>query len=52
MIDTFDGHARVWHNGGTFGSSSSNVTFPTDLNFIMSVNVKTNLLDGILSQPG
>jgi D-alanyl-D-alanine carboxypeptidase len=30
MIDTFDGHERVWHNGGTFGSSSSNVTFPTD----------------------
>ena len=30
QIDTVDGRKRVWHNGGTFGSSSSNVTFPQD----------------------
>ncbi len=30
QIDTVDGRERVWHNGGTFGSSSSNVTFPQD----------------------
>lgn len=28
QIDSVDGAKRVWHNGGTFGSSSSNVTFP------------------------
>ncbi len=28
QIDSVDGQKRIWHNGGTFGSSSSNVTFP------------------------
>ncbi len=28
LIDTFDGEPRIWHNGGTFGSSSSNMLFP------------------------
>ncbi len=28
QIDSVDGQTRIWHNGGTFGSSSSNVTFP------------------------
>lgn len=39
QIDTVDGAKRVWHNGGTFGSSSSNVTFPAqDVDIIVLEN--------------
>lgn len=30
VIDTQYGHRRVWHNGGTFGFSASNMTYPDD----------------------
>lgn len=30
VIDSFDGHARIWHNGGTNGSMTMNATFPQD----------------------
>jgi D-alanyl-D-alanine carboxypeptidase len=28
--DKHDGHARVWHNGGTLGSVTENATYPND----------------------
>jgi hypothetical protein len=28
MIDTFDGQARAWHNGGTLGFSATNQLYP------------------------
>jgi len=30
VVDTADGHERVWHNGGTFGFLAANVIFPRD----------------------
>ncbi|MGA8575832.1 MAG: serine hydrolase [Candidatus Cybelea sp.] len=30
VIDTADGHKRIWHNGGTFGFLSANLVFPKD----------------------
>jgi len=30
IVDTLGRHARVWHNGGTFGFSAANATFPQD----------------------
>lgn len=30
VIDTADGHKRIWHNGGTFGFLSANLLFPKD----------------------
>jgi D-alanyl-D-alanine carboxypeptidase len=29
-VDTEKDHLRIWHNGGTFGSSAMNATFPND----------------------
>jgi D-alanyl-D-alanine carboxypeptidase len=29
-IDKHDGHARIWHNGGTVGSLTENATYPDD----------------------
>ncbi len=34
-IDTEKGHERIWHNGGTFGSSATNTTFPSDHEIII-----------------
>lgn len=30
IVDSLGGHARIWHNGGTFGFHSVNETFPKD----------------------
>lgn len=30
VIDSIDGHARIWHNGGTFGFLAANAVFPQD----------------------
>ncbi|MBV8726957.1 MAG: beta-lactamase family protein [Candidatus Eremiobacteraeota bacterium] len=30
VIDSQYGHRRIWHNGGTFGYSASNMTYPDD----------------------
>ena len=30
IVDTADGHKRIWHNGGTFGFTASNMLFPRD----------------------
>ena len=30
VIDSLDGHGRVWHNGATFGYYALNATFPHD----------------------
>ncbi|MFY9737944.1 MAG: serine hydrolase domain-containing protein [Candidatus Cybelea sp.] len=30
VIDTADGHKRIWHNGGTFGFNAANLLFPRD----------------------
>jgi len=30
VIDTADGHERIWHNGGTFGFTAANMVFPRD----------------------
>jgi len=30
VIDTADGHKRIWHNGGTFGFTAANLLFPKD----------------------
>jgi len=30
VIDSQYGHRRIWHNGGTFGYSASNMTYPED----------------------
>ena len=30
VIDAQYGHRRIWHNGGTFGFSASNMTYPDD----------------------
>jgi len=30
VIDSQYGHRRIWHNGGTFGFSASNMTYPDD----------------------
>ena len=49
IIDKVDGHERIWHNGGTFGSSSSNLTFPSDR---LDVIVLENLADAPTSGVG
>jgi D-alanyl-D-alanine carboxypeptidase len=30
VIDTSDGHKRIWHNGATFGYMAANLVFPRD----------------------
>jgi len=30
VVDSQYGHRRIWHNGGTFGFSASNMTYPDD----------------------
>ena len=30
VVDSADGHKRIWHNGGTFGFLSANLLFPKD----------------------
>ncbi|MBC5806319.1 MAG: hypothetical protein DLM53_12330 [Candidatus Eremiobacter antarcticus] len=30
VVDTQDGHKRIWHNGGTVGFGSSNMLYPDD----------------------
>lgn len=30
VVDSADGHKRIWHNGGTFGFLSANMLFPKD----------------------
>lgn len=30
VVDSADGHKRIWHNGGTFGFLAANVLFPKD----------------------
>ncbi len=30
VLDSQYGHRRIWHNGGTFGFSASNMTYPDD----------------------
>ncbi|MDQ6929756.1 MAG: beta-lactamase family protein, partial [Candidatus Eremiobacteraeota bacterium] len=39
--DTQDGHRRIWHNGGTFGFTSANVTYPNEH---LAIIVLTNAL--------
>ena len=34
-IDAEKRHKRIWHNGGTFGSSAMNATFPSDNEIIV-----------------
>lgn len=43
VVDRYDGQARVWHNGGTLGFSTSNEIYPGFAQYVIAL---TNLQDG------
>ncbi len=45
VVDSADGHKRIWHNGGTFGFTSSNLLFPRDRLAIVVLQNTVSMVD-------
>jgi D-alanyl-D-alanine carboxypeptidase len=43
VIDTADGHKRLWHSGATFGYMAANLVFPRDRTDVVLVQNTTSL---------
>jgi len=43
VIDSADGHKRIWHNGGTFGYMAANMLFPRDHTIIVVLQNNVSL---------
>ena len=49
-MDAVGGHARIWHNGGTFGFHAANATFPSDReNVVVLANSSAPISEGLVT---